>query len=374
MSTSDRLVIRSRFRDYEVTFVEDFSTILASRTEHGFFIVDKVVMELYRPRLQSLLPAGRTFLVEATERQKTLEHCQGLIGTLIESNIRKHHRLVALGGGVIQDITAFIASILFRGVQWSFFPTTLLAQADSCVGSKSSLNLGKYKNLLGTFYPPSQIWIDVGFLQTLPADEIKSGIGEILHFYLVDGNERISSLMDNYDEHLKNPRGLHEHIRTALEIKKKTVELDEFDQHQRNLFNYGHTFGHAIETVSGYRIRHGQAVTMGMDIANYVSCERGYLPKATFVALHQILAKNMPVLSLDSICLDDYFTALSKDKKNVSSHLTCILTSGPGSMKKAEIPLDDDLKDILSAYIRTYGAPCVSVATASAPSASGHGQ
>ena len=353
---SEGLVIKSRLREYEVRFVNHLPGTLAAQAGDSFWIVDQKVMELYRAWLQPLLPASRTLVVEATEFNKTLEYCQILIGELVARDARKNHSLVAIGGGIIQDITAFIASILFRGVNWAFCPTTLLAQADSCVGSKSSLNLGKYKNLLGTFYPPSQIWIEVSFLETLPVEEIKSGIGEILHFYLVDGHEGAHSLIEQYDDLIEHPRRLLPHIRATLEIKKKVVEIDEFDQHVRNLFNYGHTFGHAIETITEYRITHGQAVAVGMDIANYISLERGFLSLAAFESMHQILEKNLLALALGDEQLDSYLAALARDKKNVDDQLTCILTSGPGSMKKVKIPLDHMLREQLSTYFRSLAA------------------
>jgi 3-dehydroquinate synthase len=350
---SDRLVVRSRLRDYQVRFVGDFVQSLSEEDRSALYIVDEGLLALYRETLGPALPAGRVKTVHATEQHKTLEYCQDLLTALIRDNIRKHSTLIAIGGGIIQDITAFIASILFRGVEWKFYPTTLLAQADSCVGSKSSLNVGAYKNLVGTFYPPAEIFIDVNVLRTLPESAIKSGIGEILHFYLVDGCDGAAALMDRYDDLLRDPRLLEGHIRASLEIKRKMVEIDEFDRDQRNLFNYGHTFGHAVESVSDYRVPHGQAVTLGMDIANYVSLELGHLDKATFLAMHEVLLRNMPDFRLEDPQLDGYLAALARDKKNRDNDLTCILTEGPGRMKKMRLPLDQKLKGIIGSYFRS---------------------
>ena len=348
---SDKLVIRSRLKDYEVKFVNDFAETLRPQVSRDvFLVIDQRVMELYRGRVQHLLPENHVVIVEAIEFNKTVDYCQKLIRTLIENNIRRGSTLIAIGGGITQDITGFVSSILFRGINWIFYPTTLLAQADSCIGSKTSINLGEYKNLLGSFYPPSEVIIDVNFLETLLADDIKSGIGEILHFYLIAGNELAERLVDNYDELFAYPKLLKDYIPISLNIKKNVIEIDEFDENERKLFNYGHTFGHAIETVSGYRVNHGQAVTMGMDIANYISLNLGYLDKQTFESMHRILAENMPAFRLQKDKLADYFTALSKDKKNIGNNLGCILTSGPGSMRKTQIPLDDKLKRMILSY------------------------
>lgn len=349
---SDRLVVRSRLRDYEVAFDEDAFVSLRSLGDSTFFLADQLVADLYRDKLEPLLPPGRAILVEATEQSKTMDHCQRLAVALIEAGIRRNSTLVAVGGGVVQDIAAFLASILYRGIGWVFYPTTLLAQADSCVGSKSSLNVGSYKNLLGTFCPPARIVLDVKFLRSLPVSEVRSGVGEILHFYLVDGSPNAAALMSRYEDFLREPVGLVDHIRASLEIKKRTVEIDEFDQHQRNLFNYGHTFGHAIESVSDYRIPHGQAVTMGMDIANYLSRAQGLLDEEKFLAMRGLLIKNLPDFTLEATGMDAYIGALARDKKNVDGDLTCILTSGPGHMRKVRLPLDQTLKNLLESYFQ----------------------
>lgn len=356
MSTSEPLLIKSRVRDYEVFFSSKWDGALPGPAPDAFYLVDRVVYELYGARLRTQIEERQLVLIEANEFQKTLEHSTVLIKDLITRGIRRNHRLVAIGGGITQDLTAFIASIVFRGVTWSFVPTTLLAQADSCVGSKSSLNLGPYKNVLGTFYPPTQVWIDVDFLKTLPAEAIRSGIGEIMHFYLVDGNERIFTLADQYESLFLDRAQLLSHIRLSLSIKKKIVEVDEFDEHVRNLFNYGHTFGHAIETVTNYAVNHGQAVTMGMDIANFLSVRQGYLSVDQFKILHQLLRKNMPSMVLAGDQLDAYLAALAKDKKNVNSNLTCILTKGPGVMQKVQIPLDAKLKALLEEYFHSFAS------------------
>lgn len=349
---SDRFTVRSRFKDYEVEFVDDFASAVGSHMEDGaFLIIDEKIVELYGEKVEKLFANDHIIVVQATEDTKTLAECDILIKELVKKNIRKNSLLFALGGGVIEDIVGFISTILFRGIDWVFCPTTLLAQADSCIGSKSSINLGGYKNLLGSFYPPSLIIIDVGFLKTLPVEEIKSGIGEILHFYLLVGKDKLAEkLMLDYNRLLEFPGTLKEYILPSLKIKKSVVEIDELDKGQRNIFNYGHTFGHAIETVTSYEINHGQAVTMGMDIANYLSLRLGYIDEKTFKHMQGILAKNMPSFKLSEQNSAEYFKALSKDKKNLGNNLGCILTCGPGSMFKVQLPFESKLKNDIMSY------------------------
>lgn len=348
---SESVSIKSRIRNYDVTFVDSFAeTIINKQDENSFIIIDKPLIEIFEQDFKKISERYTIISIEGSESNKNLDYCQNTILSLIDKNIRRNNTVVAIGGGIIQDITAFISSVLFRGIEWVFFPTTLLAQADSCIGSKTSINLGEYKNLLGSFYPPSHVYIDISFLETLPVDEIKSGIGEILHYLFIDGNSLADKLRDSYDDVLSSPKLLIDYIEESLNIKKKVIEVDEFDKNVRNIFNYGHTFGHAIESVSVFEVNHGQAVTLGMDIANYISLNLGILSREDFDFMHEILTINMPSFHLREDMLDNYLGALAKDKKNIGKELVCILSAGPGAMRKMEIPLDDRLKKMVATY------------------------
>lgn len=344
------VMIKSRLHDYSLEFVNEIQPVIENLSGKGaFFIIDKTVHRLY-PQEMNAIPENRIFVIEATEQNKTLDGCERLIKELIDQGIRRNDTVVAIGGGIIQDITAFVSSILFRGVEWLFIPTTLLAQADSCIGGKTSINFQKYKNLLGNFYPPTRVFIESGFLKTLSAEDMKSGIGEMLHFYLIEGSLYARQIAQDYERLFKERFRLREYIIASLDIKRKVIERDEFDKGERNLFNYGHTFGHAIETVSDYAVAHGQAVTLGMDIANYLSLQRGLLSETLFQEMHTILIKNMPAFEITESNLDRYMRALKKDKKNSNEELTCILTQGPGRMRKVCIPLNEQLGDSILSY------------------------
>lgn len=350
---SDRITIKSIFREYHADFIDDFTSPLKIELEkNGVFIIDSNVFNIFKSRLGPLLPDGRFILVEPTEYNKTIDKCKEIIEMLVEKKVRRNEKLIAIGGGVIQDITAFTSSVTYRGLEWVFFPTTLLAQADSCIGSKTSINLGDKKNLIGNFYPPSCIYIDTAFLESLSIEEIKSGIGEMLHFYLYAGSPFFEKIIDNHQNVIDNRRSLLEYMKESLKIKKAVIEIDEFDRNERNKFNYGHTFGHALESLSGYEIKHGQAVTIGMDIANYISVELGLMKRDIFNKLHSMLSVNLPVVDIDIIKydLESYFALLSKDKKNLGSNLVCILAECPGALIKKQLPFDDNLKG----SIRTY--------------------
>lgn len=348
----DSLTVQSRFSNYEVNFSGDFTQPMKELVaQKAFFIIDAAVWDLYQEKLKDLIPETSFFIVEAAERNKSLDKCREIIEILVEKKVRRNEKLVAIGGGIIQDVTAFSASITYRGLEWCFFPTTLLAQADSCIGGKTSINLGDKKNLIGNFYPPSRIYIDTAFLDTLSLDDIKSGIGEIIHYYIYAASSLFTDLMHNYDRAIDDRYLLRKYIRESLQIKKAVIENDEFDRGERNKFNYGHTFGHALESVTDYAIKHGQAVTVGMDMANYISMKMGFMKQATFQDIRSKLLINFPEYPWRTIDLDRYFRFLAKDKKNVGNNVGCILAKDYGLLVKEQLPVDDQFRELIATYL-----------------------
>ena len=352
---SDRITIHSRLRDYDVEFVEDAFRILGDHFDPlSCLIVDKAVHGLFAERLQPILGSRPHVILEATEKHKSYDYCGNVIQQLLNINVRKNTQLVAVGGGVVQDLVAFCASIMFRGIEWAFVPTTLLAQADSCIGGKTSINFGEVKNKLGNFYPPSKIYIDTQFLDSLSAEDISSGLGEILHFYYYSNSPMTSALYDNYRSLMRERAGLRPYILESLRIKKSVIEVDEFDQNERNKFNYGHTFGHALESVTNYEIKHGLAVTVGMDIANMFSHFLGLMDEHTYRSIESKLRMNFPTYSFKTVDVESYIKLLSRDKKNVDDQLTCILSGGPGKLVKTRIPMDRTFAELLTVYFRSH--------------------
>lgn len=348
---SDALHIHSSLRDYAVEFVDGFAGPLAAYVRDGAFLLcDANVHALYRDVLAPIVPEKQLLLVEPTESGKTMDAAQALIAELVARQARRHHVLVALGGGVCEDVAGFTASVFYRGVDWVYFPTTLLSMADSSIGGKTSINVGQMKNLVGTFYPPSAVYIDTGFLNTLAVDDIRSGLGEILHFYVYADSPKLPELKAAYRELLENRELLGVHIRESLDIKKRVIELDEFDRGERQKFNYGHTFGHALESATDYAISHGQAVTVGMDLANFLSVHGGLLDRAGFDALHTLFVANFPDFDWRRLDTERFTAALSADKKNVDAALICILSGGLGKLVKKRVAMDDTLTALVERY------------------------
>ena len=198
-----KVCITSNISDYEVTFDEAFTNLADDAKDKGtVFIIDKNVYDTYIDKFCELFEnvpgITRCYFVDAIESNKTMSKAQEIIKFLIAANFKRTSTLVAIGGGITQDLTCFVASVLFRGVAWKFYPTTLLAQCDSCIGSKSSINVGDYKNQVGTFYPPKEIVVDVSFLDTLSNDDVLSGLGEAIKVHYLDPQKRHDSILDDY--------------------------------------------------------------------------------------------------------------------------------------------------------------------------------
>jgi len=352
------LTVRSYKHPYEVRFVEDFAAALTKLLMPGDVVaIDATVLKLYQRQFAPILRNTMHVPVEPTEKRKSYLGIEPFISRLIETGFRRNNRLIAIGGGITQDITAFTASILFRGVDWFYFPTTLLAQCDSCIGSKTSINFGKHKNQLGNFYPPKEVVIDLCFLDTLSSLDLRSGMGEMLHYYLISGEEDFGRMLRDYESAFRDRTVLRELIRHSLDFKRSYVERDEFDQGPRNVFNYGHSFGHAIETLTGYAVPHGIAVSIGMDIANYLSAKMGYIRWELYERMRVLLMKNWGDMHLGNVIVDEFIRALAKDKKAVGSELRVILTRGPGQMFRTPLPLTSEVTAWLSEYLAKFDRP-----------------
>lgn len=357
LQISKSFSVRSQIREnYDVFFVHDLTELLEklASNQSNIFVIDKNVAEIFNNELKYILNECKNVVIEVDEHHKTMDYAQCIIRKLIKIDIRKDSTLVAIGGGITQDLVTFIASIFSRGIDWKFIPTTLLSQCDSCIGSKSSINFDQYKNLVGTFNPPSEIFICPAFLDTLTKEEIRSGLGEMLHYFFTEGIDIAQKVSDSFEELLTDRSLLPYFISNSLRIKKVIIEQDEFDRSIRHIFNYGHTFGHAIEAITKYSIPHGQAISIGMDLANYISLQKNILSEDNFAEMHAILIKNIPRFRITIDTLDEYCVALSKDKKNKGEMVGCILSRGPGKVEKIFIKMDQSFKDMILNYFNTF--------------------
>jgi len=247
-------------------------------------ITNPIINQLYGDKVVKSLKKNnfRTVVLEVPdgEEHKSLEDTKILYDKLLANNVDRKSCIVALGGGVIGDLAGFVAATYARGIPFVQVPTTLLAQVDSSVGGKVAVNRPAVKNGIGAFYQPKLVWIDIDTLGTLPDREFKSGIAEVIKYAMIADSKLFYYLKRNVSKLKQHDKKVLFHIISeSCKIKKDIVEQDEKENNLRMILNYGHTFGHAIENISNYQLRHGEAVALGMICAAEVSEKIGELNK-----------------------------------------------------------------------------------------------
>jgi 3-dehydroquinate synthase len=325
----DAFQVRSRLGDYSVEFRDDVAWAAElAELQNAFVVVDELVWRLHGDGCLAPLAERRPHLLPATEDAKTLEGVAALCDDMIGQAAKRNAVVVSIGGGVVQDATGFLASVIYRGVRWVYVPTTLLAQADSCIGAKTSLNFRHFKNLLGTMYPPERIVLHTPLVATLSDDHFFSGLGEIVKLHIVAGAAAMAHLEPRMAAlSRRDPVVLAEAVRASLLIKQRYIEEDEFDRGDRRLLNFGHCFGHAIESATDFAVPHGQAVTLGMILAGLVSCDRGLLSRSRLDdAVARLLRPVVTCASfLDRVSHDAVVEAMRHDKKRTGAGLALVM-------------------------------------------------
>lgn len=353
------ITIKSHFKDYKVYFENNFGFIDdLVKTPNALFVIDSKVYELYRSQF-SMIPEEALYIMEAVEENKTIDTALEICEMITRISAKRNAFLISIGGGIVQDVTGFVANITYRGINWIFVPTTLLAACDSCIGSKTSLNYHKFKNLLGTFYPPDELHICPEFFMSLSERDFKSGLGEVIKFNIMKGSEGLASIENDVESLLKRDHDtVIRYVRSSLEFKKPFIEADEFDRNERILLNFAHTFGHAIEVVSNYEIPHGTAVAIGMIMADSVSLKRGYIDVNTEERARRILMK---VIDIDPDLLrapfEDYLAAMKKDKKQTGDSLTTVLICGYADKADLRVISDTTTEEVrcaLDYFLENY--------------------
>ncbi len=341
------LSIDSNLRTYQVHFKKDvsFVTQLASISP-AVFVIDQQVWSLYKDTALRALAPQQLILFQAIEENKNLESCCALYEKIMSFSPRKNLTLVSIGGGITQDVTGFVASTLYRGIHWKFIPTTLLAQVDSCIGAKTSLNFKHYKNLLGSFFPPEEIVIWTDFIQTLTEEDYYCGIGEMAKLHLMDGPSSTAAFVQALPAlAARQSDVLLARTKTCLNIKKSYIEKDEFDTGKRNMLNYGHCFGHAIESACRFAIPHGQAVVLGMLLANVYAKEHGLLAATQEVQIRTQVLR--PILKcIDKLPLiqpEQALQAMGQDKKRTGTGLALVMLTDDGMKKITNLSQEDAL-------------------------------
>ncbi len=318
-------------------------------------VTNPTVGDLYGEQVvDALVASGRNVSVIRVpdgEEYKTLETLENIYDVLIERHFDRYCGLIALGGGVIGDMAGFAAATFLRGIPFVQIPTTLLSQVDSSVGGKTGVNLPQGKNLVGAFYQPRHVHIDVSALATLPKREYVSGLAEVVKYGIIRDAEFFKWL----EEHRElladcSAEALTHAIMMSCQIKANVVENDEKEQGVRALLNLGHTFGHAVETLAGYGVvKHGEAVSIGMVMAARTAHKSGYCSASDVTRIIDLLSYfDLPV-SPPAFTVADYLSVMQRDKKVKDGKVRVVLNHGIGSAELHQIDnLDKHLDELLT--------------------------
>ena len=276
--------------------------------------------------------------VPAGERYKTLKSVSKVYDVLIEKKFERNSSIIALGGGVIGDIAGFVAATYLRGIPYIQIPTSLVAQVDSSVGGKTGVNHPLGKNLIGAFYQPSLVWIDVGVLKTLPRRELLSGMAEVVKYGVIADEQFFSFIEENYKEILSLEQEVLIHtVERSCEIKAMVVSEDEREKGLRAILNFGHTIGHAIETVTGYkRYKHGEAVSIGMVCAARLASLMGLCHQDIFLRIERLCNLLGLPTSIPRVDFGVLWDILQRDKKVINGNVRFILPVRLGEVKIVE--------------------------------------
>jgi shikimate kinase / 3-dehydroquinate synthase len=297
---------------------------------HAEHVLDSLRRSQYKPDLLSI-PAG--------ESSKTLDTITGLWRGFLEAGLDRSSTIVALGGGVVGDLAGFAAATFMRGVDWVAVPTTLLSMVDASLGGKTGFDLPEGKNLIGSFHPPRLVMADPQVLNTLPEAELRSGLAEVVKHGIIADPDLFDLCAHGFDAALNN---LPQIVKHAIAVKIRIIEDDPYEKGSRASLNLGHTLGHAVESVSGYRLRHGEAVAIGMvaeaKLAEYLSIAgRGLSARIARV----LLALGLPTQIPKDLAKENLIRAMQVDKKKAAGVVRFALP-----MEIGRVQVNVEVKDL----------------------------
>ena len=311
---------------------------LKKQQTYKYILIDTEVYKNFRSYFNKLKGKDVTLIkINSSEKIKSIKTYWNITSQLLDKKISRSSIIVAIGGGTLGDLSGFIASTILRGVKFILIPSTLLSQVDSSIGGKNGINSKFGKNLVGTFYQPSMVIIDPIFLKSLPYRELKSGYAEIVKHAIINDEKFFQWLNNNYKDLLKlKSKEITYAIEKSIRIKAKFIMKDEKEtlknSSSRAMLNFGHTFGHALETINNYKssLSHGEAISIGMIIAAKISYLIGSLPK---YQLDEIIDhfKNcgLPIKS-NIVKKEKFYKLLINDKKNQKNKIDLILLNKIG--------------------------------------------
>lgn len=342
---------------YEIKLTDTFDGLASEIVNLGInstrkicIVTDSNVAPIYLEKVSAELKKSYTncfsFCFEAGESSKNISTVEKLYQYLIENKFDRNDILVALGGGVVGDLTGFTAATYLRGIAFIQIPTTLLSQVDSSIGGKTGVDFMCYKNMVGAFYQPKLVYMNLNVLRTLPKEQLISGLGEVLKHGLIRNAEYFKWLKDNRDAIFAlEPSAVEHMVYESCLVKRDVVQRDPKEKGERALLNFGHTIGHAVEKLSDFKLFHGQCVGIGMVAASYMSFKKGHIAEDTYNdIIHTLEAFGMPL-----VCGNDdvnaIYEATRSDKKMDGNTIKFILLRSVGDAFITTELTPDEIRD-----------------------------
>ena len=347
-------------KSYEIytqfRLIDSLSTILEplKNNQKWVLFTQKNILKTYGNKIISQLKDANFEIYQVIlndgENAKSLIALQDIYSELVKFGCDRNSTFISLGGGVVGDVTGFVAATFMRGVDYIQIPTTLLAMVDSSIGGKTGVNLNTGKNLVGAIWQPKAVYIDPKFLDSLPNREVASAIGEILKYGAILDKDFFVSLFDNLERllALDDPVYLEEIIQRCAKLKAEIVSKDETENDLRRILNFGHTIGHALEKHLGFKIlRHGEAVSYGMLVAAKLSVKYSSLSLEEYNLVTQTI-KKLPLPLLPQFNTNELYEILCRDKKVHNGRVIFVLLSELGKTEIVDKVTKDDIWEAIN--------------------------
>ncbi|HAU86387.1 MAG TPA: 3-dehydroquinate synthase [Lachnospiraceae bacterium] len=344
---------------YDIVYEKDFSGLyemlqqLDLQKRKICIVSDTNVAELYLEEVKEQLSKAASFVTSyvfpAGECSKTIDTVQLVYEHLILNHFDRNDMLVALGGGVVGDLTGFTAATYLRGIRFIQVPTSLLAMVDSSVGGKTGVDFMSYKNMVGAFHQPVAVYMNISILNTLTEEHYYNGFAEIVKYGMIQDAEFISWLTDHLDSiYSHNQNVLQEIVYRSCLFKRDIVQRDVTEKGERALLNYGHTIGHSIEKNSNFSLLHGQCVALGMVAALYIGVKRGQVMKDDLGAFEGLLESLHLPTRIHGYNIEEILQGTKNDKKMEAGSIKFILLERIGKGYIDNTVTDEEMRDAIS--------------------------
>lgn len=338
--------------------LKDELTNLSLNNKKYAIITDSQVGPIYadsvKDTIAEIASEVAVFTFKAGEASKNLDTINEIYDFLLENNFTRTDVLIALGGGVVGDMTGFVAATYMRGIDFIQIPTTLLSQVDSSIGGKTGVDYKQYKNIIGAFNMPRLVYTNTDTLNTLDARQYYAGMAEVMKYGLIRRSAFYIWLIDNmYEIHDKDAGALEYMLGQSCQIKKEYVEKDPYDKGDRAILNFGHTIGHAIEKAMNFTLLHGECVALGSIAAAFISWKKGYIQMEDYYEIRDMFVPfNLPI-SIDNIDAETILENIKYDKKHSGSTLSFISLKKVGKAFIDTTVTKEEITDALNEIIFT---------------------